>query len=319
MEILISTAGFNLESPCYLLRNSCIDLLNGMFQDDSLFAMIFEMDDEDDWREESNWYKSQPNLGITVTLEYMRSEIGRAINIPSEEVNVRTKLLNTWVQSSKTWIQEDYIIESSKSFNLDSFTGCNCYVGVDLSSVSDLTAVSIMLIKDGKYYFKTFYFLPSESIKKVSNNPYNEWVRKGLLTITPGNVTDYDYIEKLLLDLSEKNTITVISYDQWNSTQFAISATEKGLPLKPYSQTIGAFNKPTKELERIILSGNAIIDNNEITRYCFRNVVLKIDHNQNCKPVKYSESKKIDGVISILMSLAGYLNTEHYTGEVFTF
>lgn len=98
-----------------------------------------------------------------------------------------------------------------------------------------------------------------------------------------------------------------VGYDKWNATQWAINAQDQGLPLEEYSQSIGNFNKPTKELERLILSNKAVIDNNEITRWCFRNVEIKQDWNDNSKPVKSSRMKKIDGVIAMIQSLGIYL------------
>jgi phage terminase large subunit-like protein len=117
--------------------------------------------------------------------------------------------------------------------------------------------------------------------------------------------------------ISKVLNILGIHYDSWNSTQWAIDATAQGLPLEPYGQSIGNFNKPTKELERLVLSGKVIIDDNEITRFCFRNVQLKYDHNNNCKPVKGRHENKIDGVITMIEALGGYLQTPTYSGEIF--
>ena len=105
-------------------------------------------------------------------------------------------------------------------------------------------------------------------------------------------------------------------YDKWNATQWAINAQDQGLPLEEYSQSIGNFNKPTKELERLILSGKAVIDNNEITRWCFRNVQLKEDWNCNSKPVKLSRMKKIDGVIAMIQSLGIYLTNPKVANDM---
>jgi len=137
------------------------------------------------------------------------------------------------------------------------------------------------------------------------------------LTITAGNVTDYDYITKDMLKVFETIQIQCVNYDKWNATQWAIAAVEQGLPLQEYSQTIGNFNQPTKELERLMLSGKVVIDNNEITRWCFRNVELKEDWNGNVKPVKRLQMKKIDGVVAMIMSLGGYLNNPFDNSEIF--
>ena len=102
----------------------------------------------------------------------------------------------------------------------------------------------------------------------------------------------------------------------WNATQFVINATDKGLPMEPVSQSIGNFNRPTKEMERVILSGNVVIDNNPITRFCFRNVVMKLDHNGNTKPSKEYRDKKIDGVISMIEAMGVCLMTPQYSNSI---
>ena len=110
-----------------------------------------------------------------------------------------------------------------------------------------------------------------------------------------------------------------VYYDQWNSTQFAINAEQEGLPMNPYSQSIGNFNKPTKFLEMLIKSNRCIIDRNVCVKWCFGNVELKFDHNDNCKPMKAQNDKnrKIDPVISMCEALGGYLdNTNYSDGEV---
>ena len=161
-----------------------------------------------------------------------------------------------------------------------------------------------MIQKEDIYYFKTFYYLPQTALDGNSNSElYKEWHRKGYITITPGNVTDYDYVLKDLMKVASIVPIEKIAYDSYNATQFAINATEQGLPLVPFSQALWSFNRPTKDFERLIKSKKVVIDNNEITRYCFANVSLKWDHNDNCKPIKQEAMQKIDGVISILEAL----------------
>jgi len=188
-----------------------------------------------------------------------------------------------------------------------------------LGVVSDLTAVAYLVIKDGRYYFKTHYYLPESALnEKAGKEQYKLWRNRGLLTVTAGNVTDYDYITNDLMKYSEIVNIKCVGYDKYNSTQWAIDATEKGLPLLEYSQSLANFNKPTKEMERLILSGKAVIDNNEINRFCFKNVVLKSDHNNNVKPVKQADKNKIDGVISMIQSLGCFLEVPRYTNEIYT-
>ena len=304
LAMIITTAGFNKFGFCYSYRNTCLNVLSGVAEDDTLFSAIYTLDDEDDWTNPEVWVKANPSLGVTVSKDYLEKQVQKAKINTGLEVGVRTKNFNQWVSSMDIWINNDLLLESSKPIDLSSFSDCTCFVGIDLASVSDLTAFSVMIQKEDVYYFKTFYYLPQTALDGNSNSElYKEWNRKGYITITPGNVTDYDYVLKDLMKVASIVPIEKIAYDSYNATQFAINATEQGLPLVPFSQALWSFNRPTKDFERLIKSKKVVIDNNEITRYCFANVSLKWDHNDNCKPIKQEAMQKIDGVISILEAL----------------
>ncbi|OAV63974.1 Phage terminase-like protein, large subunit [Bacteroidales bacterium Barb6] len=320
MAVIITTAGFDKLGPCYQYRIMCTEVLNGLKTDDSLFAAIYSIDETDDWKDENVWIKSNPNLGVTVKLSYLRRQAVKAVNSPSEEVGIKTKNFNMWCDSSSVWIPEHYILSVSRNINLDDFKDRCCYAGIDLSSTSDLTAVSALFPdeENGTMSFKTWYYLPEAALsEKRFKELYGQWRRQGLITITPGNVTDYDYILNDLRKLDAKVQILNIGYDQWNATQFVINAQGAGFKMEGYGQTLGNFNKPTKEMERLILSGRAFIDNNVINRHCFKNVVMKTDHMGNTKPTKQFEEKKIDGVISMLMALGIYLSNPHYSVSIY--
>lgn len=315
----ITTAGFDKTLPCYKLRSTSIDILNGLKDDDSMFIAIYSLDENDDWTDENNWVKCAPNLDVTVTKKYIREQVQSAINNPSEEVGVKTKTLNLWCDSVEVWLPESYLIKASKKDDWELLKDKPCYIGVDLAATSDLTAVSYMVVDDGIYHFRTDYYLPESALREKGDRElYKYWKQMGLLKITEGNVTDYDYITNDMMKFSNLVSIQKVGYDPYNSTQWAIDATEKGLPLEQYPQNLGNFNKPTRELERLILSGKAIIENNEITRWCFRNVTLKSDHNGNVKPNKSINAKKIDGTIAMIQALGMYLTTPHFTNEILT-
>ena len=315
----ITTAGFDKTLPCYKLRSTSIDILNGLKEDDSMFIAIYSLDEKDDWTDENNWVKCAPNLDVTVTKKYIREQVQSAINNPSEEVGVKTKTLNLWCDSVEVWLPESYLIKASKKDDWELLKDKPCYIGVDLAATSDLTAVSDMVVDDGIYHFRTDYYLPESALREKGDRElYKYWKQMGLLKITEGNVTDYDYITNDMMKFSNLVSIQKVGYDPYNSTQWAIDATEKGLPLEQYPQNLGNFNKPTRELERLILSGKAIIENNEITRWCFRNVTLKSDHNGNVKPNKSINAKKIDGTIAMIQALGMYLTTPHFTNEILT-
>lgn len=320
--LTITSAGFDKTGPCYKLRTTCIELLQGLKKDDSTFSAIYSLDDEtDDWQDESVWVKSTPNLDVTVSLDYIRKQVASAINNPSEEVGVRTKTLGQWLSTSSVWIPDTYINKCTQTINLDDFNeDSECWVGCDLAAVGDMTAVTFMLFKedDDTPYFHTKYYLPESALVESPNRElYKYWARTKQLTVCAGNVTDYDYITNDIMAMYNRFNVRKIAYDSWNSTQWAIKATELGLHLEPFSQSIGNFNKGTREFERLIRQGKCVIDNNEITRWMFRNVAIKTDQNGNIKPNKGAGAeKKIDGIISQITALGKWLETPRFSGSI---
>jgi phage terminase large subunit-like protein len=175
---IITTAGFDLSKPCYNLRSYCLEVLAGVKEDDSLFAAIYELDEGDDYTDEVNWPKSNPALGSAVRLDFIREQVNKARNNPSDEVSVKTKTLNIWCQSADTWITENTINKSTNKLSIEDFKDSICYIGVDLAAVSDLTAVSVMIPHEGKYYFMNKYYLPQSALEDKSiRETYKLWNR----------------------------------------------------------------------------------------------------------------------------------------------
>jgi phage terminase large subunit-like protein len=320
--LTITTAGFNKQSACYNLRRYAIDVLNGVQNDESVFSLIFELDEGDDYKEESTWIKANPNLDITLQRSWLATQISQAANDPMMTTPVLTKNLNMWVDVETCWIPERYIVDAfigKKDFD-DVLLSAQktIFAGVDLAAVSDLTAVSYMVEHDGAMYFNIEYFLPEDFKGYIDHKPkYREWGRQGHLNFTPGNVTDYDYVLSNIISYSHRGLIMKCFYDPYNATQFVSTATAQGLPMEAYSQTIGAFNRPTKELERLILSGKAKFVLNPITLFCFRNATLKFDYNANCKPIKGGGiDSKIDGIIASIMAMAACLMTPSFVCRI---
>lgn len=310
----ITTAGFSKFSPCYELRSNAIEVAQGVKEDDSFFSMVYSLDEGDDWQDEANWLKCSPNLDVTLRREFLRDQVQQAKNNPSEELGVIVKNFNVWLDVAETWINPSYINSATEAISIDDIRDEDfIYIGVDLASVSDLTAVTVMFDRGGIFHFINKYFIPESQLNESRiKEQLRKWKRTGELTVTSGNVCDYDAITLYCKDIRERGMLRGVFYDNWNSTQWAIQMNAEGFPMLPYSQSIGAFNKPTKELERLILSGKVTIANNEITRFCFKNVSIKQDQNGNIKPVKYLTQNKIDGVISMIMSLAGYLSLPQF-------
>lgn len=320
--ITITTAGFDKNLPCYELRQVCAEILMGDKVDDSFFGVIYSLDEGDDWKDPAMWVKANPNMNVTVKENFIAQQVRQAVNSPTDEVGVKTKNLNIWCDSAEVWIPEEYIQNASTKLSMDDFAGEECYIGVDLASNVDLTAVSYMFYRDEKYYFFVDYYVPVDTLSSrvhADVSYYKDWVYHEYLKTTPGNVTDYDYITKDMLGVAEKVDIIDVYYDQYNATQWATQCTEQGLPLQPFVQTPGNFNNCTKEFERLMLSGGTVLDDNPITRYCLRNVELRRDFNGNIKPSKLNEKKKIDGVIAMLQSLAAWLehNKSYHGTQIF--
>lgn len=323
LMLSITTAGYNVTGFCHEYEDYCKEVLSGQKTDDSLFALLYTLDDGDDWTNEKNYIKSNPNWGVTVRKDWLNEEVNKARNSPSLEVGVRTKNLNQWVSSSMVWIPEQYIRRTLKKLDLTDFIHKNnylVYVGFDLAAVSDLTCVTFLFIdpETEEYYFKNYYYLPKTALEgKYNSQLYDMWAKKGYLVLTDSETTDYNYIKNQILYWYGHLDVQGVFYDSWNATQLINDLTNEGLPMQAYSQSIGNFNRPTKEIERLILSGKVTIDDNPINRWCFDNVELKVDLNGNCKPIGDHDKRKVDGVISMLNALGGYLATVYGTQTPF--
>lgn len=315
VNFIITTAGFDIFAPCKQFRDTYVDILNGLKTDDSVLALIYELDEDDDWQDASVWPKANPSIDVTVTSDYIRSQIQSAKNNTSLEVGVKTKTLNMWCQSSQIWVPDEYLVSAMHHFELEDLanaSGSYQYIGVDLASVSDLTAVVSMIYnaQDDKYYFKPYVFLPEDTIQRSPNAPlYKQWKRNGWLMTTPGNVADFQYITNHIKKIDAIIPIQKICYDSWNAVQFTVECQELGMNMVPFGQSIGNFSPYTKLFERLLLSGKIVIDGNPIFRWCMQNVELKADWQDNVKPVKSGRqhNSKIDVVIASIMALGGYV------------
>ena len=301
------------------LEQSGIDVMRGLKQDDSVFCLVYTLDDGDDCEDEKVWKKCSPNLGISVSEDFYRQQITKMKNNPSQTTAIMTKVFNVWTSTSNVWIPQSYIFKVMDKVKMDDFKDKLLYLSFDLASTSDLTCLSAMYEDNGTYYFKNWYYLPQEALKTSTNKDnYRKWQKQGFLTVTQGNVTDYDYVMNDIQKLQDNSEgIVRISYDSWNATDFTIRLTESGFNMKPYSQSIGSMNRPTKAIERLIMEGkNIVIDKNPITLFCFENSVPKPDYNDNIKIIKESYENKIDGVIAIIMNYGGFQEENHYDGAL---
>lgn len=323
LMLSITTAGFRLGGFCNQLEDYCKEVLSGIKMDDTLFSLLYTLDDGDDWTDDRNYVKANPNLGVTVKTDWLLEQVNQARNTPSLEVGVKTKNLNMWVSSSNVWIPEHNVRKCLRKVDMSDFIGKNnylCYIGLDLAAVSDLTALSFLFIdpENEEYYYKNFYYLPKSALEgKYNSELYKMWSAKGYLTLTDTPTTDYNFIKTQILYWYNHLDVLGIFYDAWNSVQLVNDLINEGMPMFAYSQSIGHFSRPTKEYERLVLSEKVILDDNPINRFCHDNVELKVDMNGNCKPIGDHNAKKIDGVIAQLTALGGYLDQIYGVQEAF--
>lgn len=309
LMVVITTAGFNLESPCHDMYKLSLEVLSGVKTDDTFFPFLFQLDVDDDIDDENNWYKCQPNLDVTVSKDFMRGELVKMKNDSTAEVGIKTKTFNMWCTSSMVWIKPEVVVANMRELSLDDYVGYTGVIGVDLGAVNDLTAISLMIPLTSEKVFFNWSFLPEETYKDHPNKElYDKFIKEGSLILTPGNVTDFDFVANKIREINEIIPVTDVYYDKWNATQFAITLTEMGFNLQEFSQAIGNYNAPTKEFQRLMLTNELVINKSANFLWQMTCVSLKVDHNGNTKPQKTSwTTQKIDNVIASTTALGGWL------------
>jgi len=307
LNFIITTAGFNKNYPCYAFRKNAKNVINGITDDDSLFAIIFEMDEGDEWTDPKNWGKANPNLGVSVDVDYLAQQVKDAQNRPEAVTNVKTKNLNMWVDAEDTWIVDEKWMESSLTDDTEDMPeNLPCWGGLDLSNVSDITAFVLLFKGEERIYLKPYFWIPEDTYQekiRKENIFYAEWVQKGLVRTTPGNVIDYDFIRADIDQIAQQYRILSIAYDRWNSSQMVINMQNDGYNMSPFGQGYGSMSAPAKEFEKMVLTRRLEHFRNAVLRWMMASVALQIDPAGNIKPDKRKSSQKIDGVVASIMAL----------------
>lgn len=309
LMVQITTAGFLTEGyPCFETYKLSIELLAGVKEDDTFATFLYCLDPEDNFEDERVWIKANPNLDVTISSDFLRGEVLKAKNDSTQLVPVKTKNFNIFCNSRTAWIPQEKVAKVMDRFNLEDFAGNTCYIGLDLASVGDMTSMAILIPYNSKYYFRTYSFVPEETYENSPNHElYQRFYQDGDLIVTPGNVTDYQYITNMIVKIGEYMNIEGIYFDPFNSSQLQIQLTQLGMNMQPCRQGLLAFSNPTKEFERLVLSEQAVIYKSTVFLWSVGCVVLRVDHNSNCKPDKATPNNKIDPVIASIQALSGYM------------
>lgn len=318
LTVIITTASDVFDGPFYEMLQGYKGLLFGDYEDDTVFAHIFEPDIDDAEDDEATWMKVHPHMGVTVSLDFYRREYRKAQRNGAEAMLAfRTKLLNLYTENErKSWISGTVARKIMRPINPLSIKGRPAaMVAIDLSERGDFSAVSCGFYNSTtkSFTFHTKYFFPEGALSTHPNEKlYRVWASKGYLTLTKGDVIDYREIVEYILELNKHVAILGIGYDAWHSLDVINMLIASGAAnvLRPISQTYGNFTAPVQAFEHAVFTGHAFIDDNPINAYCFSNAVLDEDKNGNFKPEKRQASQRIDGVITMLMCMRQFLDFE---------
>ncbi len=301
---VITTAGSNRAGICYEIRTYISKMLDGIFEDNSQFGVIFGTDDGDDWTTEEALIKANPNWGISVRSEVLLPLQAKAMQLPSAINNFKTKHLNEWVNADSSWMDmRAWDACADSSLHESQFIGEHCVIGLDLASKVDIAAKVKIFTKEGKVYIFGSYYLPESATDDGRNSQYSGWARKGLLTVTPGNVTDFDQIESELLKDSAQFCVDEVAYDPFQATQLSTRLMGKGMTMVEMRPTVLNFSEPMKQLEALVLQKKVVHNGDPILSWMISNVVCHHDQKDNIYPRKEREENKIDGVVALIMAL----------------
>jgi phage terminase large subunit-like protein len=300
----ITTAGSDRAGICYEQRTYVVKVLEGVFDDERYFGVIYTLDDDDDWTDPAVWPKANPNYGVSVLADDFERSAREAMNKPSAQNNFLTKRLNVWVNADSAWMDmRAWDRCGNPALKIDDFEGEECLAAFDLASKVDIAA-KIRLFRRGTKYF-TFgtYYLPEHAAEDGRNSQYSGWARMGKLVVTDGNVVDYDRIETDLKEDAGRFQLVEAPYDPFQAMQFSQRMQAEGLPMVEMRPTVLNFSEPMKELEKLVLEGNIEHDGDPVLTWMVSNVVCHRDAKDNIYPRKEREENKIDGVVALIMAL----------------
>ena len=306
--IHITTAGFDKHSICWEKYDYACKVREGVIDNPYFLPVIFEAEETDDWKDESTWRKANPNMGVSVELDYIRQACKEAQEIPAKENTFKRLHLNIWTEQDTRWLSKEVWDDCKEDFAADDLDGQECYAGLDLSTTTDLTAFVLYFPVSCRVL--TYPFAPYDKAHQRAKRdkvPYVQWSKEGYLELTPGNVIDYDRVRKFINAMGKKYYIRAITIDRWNATQITQQLTDDGFEVIPMGQGYASMTAPTKEMEKLILERAIKHNGHKVMDWCISNVSVEQDAAGNLKPSKKKSTERIDCVVALINALAGYL------------
>ena len=305
----LTTAGTDRNSICWEVHQKALDILEGRKNDPRFYPVLFGLPDEADWTSEENWYRANPSLDHTITIDKVRDAFHKAQETPADENQFRQLRLNQWVKQSVRWMPMDKWDECGGVVDPYALEGRACYAGLDLSSTSDLTALVLVFpptSEDEPYRVLPFFWLPEETLSlrvRRDHVPYDQWAKRGFIQTTEGNVVHYGFIERFICELGERYDIREIAHDRWNATMMVQTLEDDGFTMVPFGQGFKDMSPPTKELMRIVLEHKLCHGGHPVLRWNMDNAYVRTDPAGNLKLDKEKSTEKIDGVVALVMAL----------------
>jgi phage terminase large subunit-like protein len=310
LEFYITTAGFDRNSICWELRDYAEKVRDGIIEDPSFLPVIYAADEKDDWKDPETWKKANPNLEVSIKLEYLERECKRAQEVPAYENTFKRLHLNIWTQQDVRWMPMDKWKECpSEIVEPEQLAGRVCYGGLDLSTKTDISSLQLVFPpadEEEPYKVLSYYWVPQDNIElraKRDRVDYQTWVNQELIRPTEGNVVDYDVIRRDINELGEKFIVKEIAFDPWNATQLATQLMGDGFEMVPFRQGFASMTEPTKNLMALVLAKQINHGNNAVLTWMASNVAVEQDAAGNLKPSKKKSTEKIDGVVALIMAI----------------
>jgi phage terminase large subunit-like protein len=317
LMFMITNSGADKTSVCYDYHEYGVKVCGGAQDDDTFFAYICAHDEgEDPFLDESCWPKSNPSLGHTFGLDYLRNQVTQAKGMPSKESTVRRLHFCQWVQAYNPWISSDvWDLNKADPIPLNLLRGETCNAGLDLSSKNDLTALVLTFPHtDGTVSVHPYFWVPEDGIVQKEEKdrvPYVAWSRKGFIELVPGPVIDYAFVADRINDLLQDYALT-INFDRWRIDELKRELAKLGLewgdnegPLKPHGQGYKDMNPAIEGAEDLLKVGKLRHGSHPVLTWCVSNAVVTKDPAELRKFDKSKATARIDGAVALAMALRG--------------
>lgn len=310
----ITTAGTDRSGICYERRTHVTKLLDGVIKDPAVFGVIYTVDDGDDPFQPTSWAKANPNWGKSVLPDDMEASARKAEAMPSALSNFLTKRLNVWVSGESPWMDmrawERCADQALRDVSAYAGQGIKVWAGLDLAQKKDFAALVFVFELDGKWHVCVRLYLNELAIQESGNAHLSGWARQGYVTVTDGDITDFDVVAEDMRQLCRDFDVQEIAFDPALSMYFAGKLIEEGLPLVEITQRALFFTPPLIQVENLVLEKGLRHDGNPVMGWMVSNLVVKESKFNELKaPTKERPENKIDGPIAMLMALGRALAT----------